>query len=147
MRGRQDSHGHGSPQLISVGSNLEEVRHRWAADSIVASRSTLPKGSRELLGPSLVYASTRSKEMKNFIEDNEEDQFANGQSCRDLLANSGAAEPRTQLDAVNVIERCPKCDPRRVFRFRKLGARAATVRVPVPARADRCRRAIDRILA
>ena len=45
--------------------------------------------------------------MKNFIEDNEEDQFANGQSCRDLLANSGAAEPRAQLDAVNVIERCP----------------------------------------
>ena len=45
--------------------------------------------------------------MNNIIEDNDEDQFANGQSSRDLRANSGATEPQTQLEAVNVIELCP----------------------------------------
>jgi hypothetical protein len=45
--------------------------------------------------------------MNNIIEDNDKDQFANGQSSRDLRANSGATEPQTQLEAVNVIELCP----------------------------------------
>jgi hypothetical protein len=45
--------------------------------------------------------------MNNIIEDNDEDQFANGQSSRDLRAKSGATEPETQLDAVNAIEQCP----------------------------------------
>ena len=85
--------------------------------------------------------------MNNIIEHNDEDQFANGQSSRDLRANSGDTEPQTQLEAVNVIETVPRCGARRVFRFRTLGARAATARVPVPAPADRCRRTIAWILA
>src|SRR5216684_4321277 len=37
--------------------------------------------------------------MNNIIEDNGEDQFANGQRSRSLRVNSGATEPQIQLDA------------------------------------------------
>ncbi len=37
--------------------------------------------------------------MNNIIEDNGEDQFANGQSSRSLRVNSDATEPQIQLDA------------------------------------------------
>jgi len=42
--------------------------------------------------------------MNNIIEDNGEDQFANGQSSRSLRVNSDATEPQIQLDPVNVLE-------------------------------------------
>ena len=47
----------------------------------------------------LVCASTNGREMNNIIEDNGEDQFANGQSSRSLRVNSDATEPQIQLDA------------------------------------------------
>ena len=37
--------------------------------------------------------------MNNIIEDNGEDQFANGQSSRSLRVTSDATEPQIQLDA------------------------------------------------
>src|SRR6266849_10475493 len=37
--------------------------------------------------------------MNNIIEDNGEDQFANGQRSRSLRVNSDATEPQIQLDA------------------------------------------------
>ncbi len=48
--------------------------------------------------------------MKNIIENNE-DQFANGQVSRDLRVNSDATQPETQLNAVNVVERCSEVTP------------------------------------
>ena len=48
--------------------------------------------------------------MKNIIENNE-DQFANGQVSRDLRVNSDATRPETQLDVVNVVERCSEVTP------------------------------------
>lgn len=50
--------------------------------------------------------------MNNIIKDNDEDQFANGQSSRGLRVNSAATEPQIQLDAVNVIEQCPDVAPK-----------------------------------
>jgi hypothetical protein len=58
--------------------------------------------------------------MKNIIE-NSEDQFANGQFSRDLRVNSDAPEPKTQIDAVNVIEQCPYVAREEFFRSRKPG--------------------------
>ncbi len=49
--------------------------------------------------------------MNNIIEDNGEDQFANGQSSRSLRVNSDATEPQIQLDAVNVLEQYPDVAP------------------------------------
>jgi hypothetical protein len=47
----------------------------------------------------------------NDIIENNEDQFANGQVGCDLRVNSDATEPKTPLDAVNVIEQCPDVAP------------------------------------
>jgi hypothetical protein len=49
--------------------------------------------------------------MNNIIQDNGEDQFANGQSSRSLRVNSDATEPQIQLDAVNVLEQYPDVAP------------------------------------
>jgi hypothetical protein len=43
--------------------------------------------------------------MNNINEDNE-DQFANGQNSRHLRVSSDATELETQLDVVNLIEQC-----------------------------------------
>jgi uncharacterized protein (TIGR00369 family) len=48
--------------------------------------------------------------MSNIIENND-DQFANGQVSRDLRGNSDAAESKTQLDPVNVVEQYPNAAP------------------------------------
>jgi membrane fusion protein, multidrug efflux system len=51
--------------------------------------------------------------MDTFIkdsEDNDEDQFANGQSSRDSRVRSDAAEPETQLDAGGLHERTDSSD-------------------------------------
>jgi hypothetical protein len=48
-------------------------------------------------GPSLVYTNTNGSEMNNIIEDNEKDQFANGQSNRDLRVSSDAMDLEIQL--------------------------------------------------
>jgi uncharacterized protein (TIGR00369 family) len=48
--------------------------------------------------------------MNNSIEKNE-DQFANGQVSCDLRGNSDAAEPETELDAVNILEQCQDVAP------------------------------------
>ena len=56
-------------------------------------------GACPFIGLTLVYASTNGREMNNIIEDNGEDQFANGQSSRSLRVNSDATEPQIQLDA------------------------------------------------
>ena len=49
--------------------------------------------------------------MNNIIEDNGEDQFANGQSSRTLRVSSDATEPQIQLDAVTVLEQYPDVAP------------------------------------
>jgi hypothetical protein len=49
--------------------------------------------------------------MNNIIEDNGEDQFANGQSSRTLRVSSDATEPPIQLDAVTVLEQYPDVAP------------------------------------
>ena len=45
--------------------------------------------------------------MNDIIHNDNKGQFANGQISRDLRFNSGAMEPQTQLEAVNVIEQRP----------------------------------------
>jgi hypothetical protein len=42
--------------------------------------------------------------MNNFIEENVEDQFANGQSRRDLRDSFNVTEPETQLDVKDLRE-------------------------------------------
>jgi uncharacterized protein (TIGR00369 family) len=49
--------------------------------------------------------------MKNIIQNSDQDQFANGQSRRDLRVNPDATESETQLETVNVIEQCPDVAP------------------------------------
>src|SRR5258708_19738128 len=49
--------------------------------------------------------------MENIIENNDDHQFANGQSSRDLRVNSEAREPEAQLDVAKVIEQCPNVAP------------------------------------
>jgi acyl-coenzyme A thioesterase PaaI-like protein len=49
--------------------------------------------------------------VSNIIQNWDQAQFANGQSSRDLRANSDVMEPeKTQLD-VNATEQCPGVDP------------------------------------
>jgi hypothetical protein len=48
--------------------------------------------------------------MNNIIEDNDGDQFANGQSSRDLRVSSDAAEPPPQLDLNYPRERSDSSD-------------------------------------
>ncbi len=65
-----------------------------------------------VFGPTLVYASTDGSEMSNIIEDSDQDQFAKGQTRRDLRINPDATELEIQLmKAVNVIEQCPDVAP------------------------------------
>src|SRR5882724_7776464 len=45
--------------------------------------------------------------MDNIIENSDQDQFANGQSRRDLRGNSDGTEPETCLHVVDVIEQRP----------------------------------------
>ena len=49
--------------------------------------------------------------MDSIIHNCDQDQFANGQSSRDLRVNSDATEPGTQLDVVNAIEQYPGVAP------------------------------------
>ena len=49
--------------------------------------------------------------MNSIIQHCDQDQFANGQSSRDLRVNSDATEPETQLDVVNAIEQYPGVAP------------------------------------
>ena len=53
--------------------------------------------------------------MNNIIE-NKEQQFANGQVCRNLGVNSEATEPEAEFEAVNAIERRLGCGCRRISR-------------------------------
>jgi membrane fusion protein (multidrug efflux system) len=48
--------------------------------------------------------------MNDIIEDNDEDQFANGKTNRDLRASSAAAELETQLDVEDLRERADSND-------------------------------------
>src|SRR5258708_39471128 len=48
-------------------------------------------------GPRLVYTKTHGREMSSGIEDYDEQQFANGQSCRDLKLGSLVRELETPL--------------------------------------------------
>ena len=48
--------------------------------------------------------------MNNFIENNN-NQFANGQSTRDLLVSSDVTEPKTQLDANATEQQRPDMEP------------------------------------
>ncbi len=48
--------------------------------------------------------------MNSIIQHCDQDQFANGQSSRDLRVNSDLTEPETQLD-VSATEQCPGPKP------------------------------------
>jgi acyl-coenzyme A thioesterase PaaI-like protein len=48
--------------------------------------------------------------MNNIIENCGRNQFASGQSSRDLRINSDVMKPETQLD-VNATEQCPGVEP------------------------------------
>jgi membrane fusion protein (multidrug efflux system) len=54
--------------------------------------------------------------MKNIIEDNDGDQFANGQSSRDLRVSSDATVPETQLDVGDLRERTDSKDQLQALR-------------------------------
>jgi hypothetical protein len=51
----------------------------------------------DFFGPTLVYATTRGREMSSAIEHWDEGRFANGQSGRDLRVGLHARELETQL--------------------------------------------------
>src|SRR5580658_4295492 len=58
-------------------------------------------------GPSLVYASTRTRKMSNIVEDRGHNQFANGQGSRDLRISSDAAEWRLSSLKRSTMSRTP----------------------------------------
>ena len=66
---------------------------------------------RRRFGPLLVYTATSDAKINNIIENNDDDQFANGQVSCDFRVNSDATESETQLDADNAIEQCPDVTP------------------------------------
>jgi hypothetical protein len=53
-----------------------------------------------VFGPVLVSASTFGRKMEQIIRDGDEDQFAKGQSSRDLRVGSDAAELKDGLKAL-----------------------------------------------
>ena len=53
--------------------------------------------ARHFFGPSLVYTNANGREMNDIIENKNQDQFANGQSSRDLRVSSDAIVLEIQL--------------------------------------------------
>ncbi|HEY6395105.1 MAG TPA: HlyD family secretion protein, partial [Candidatus Binataceae bacterium] len=73
--------------------------------------------------------------MNDIIEDNDENQFANGQSSRDLRVSSDATELETQLDVGDLRERTESSD--RLKALRKNSGEDLNRRIELPDGAER----------